>query len=287
MTTFMKHPTHRATPRSSAVALPFMTVLALGAGCATTPARPHARAFALQAAGVDALARGQLESAAGHFALALEYDPHLAEAESGLGLVALRRGDLARAEEDFRAALALNEDLAEAHVNLADLLMRRGDDAERARRGARCAGDRSGLRRRAPAGRRAPPASRTDERRALGAGEAVRGLSAPRRRARRERAGAGPPGPPGRRRGAGRPRAGDRSRSAGGAPGARRDPSRGPASSRRRPARSSWRSPRTPARSKIGWPAPRSSRRAACGTKRRARSRIWSPRRPGNRRSVS
>src|ERR1700722_12510791 len=109
-----------------------MLVVSIGAlvgGCATVPRRLQPRALALQAAGVEALGRGELDRAAGNFALALEYEPHLAEAENGLGLVALRRGDWLRAEERFRAALALNEDLAEAHLNLANLLMRRDADA--------------------------------------------------------------------------------------------------------------------------------------------------------------
>ena len=102
---------------------------------ASSPARSRCRA-----AGVEALGRGELDRAAGHFALALEYEPRFAEAENGLGLVALRRGDWARAEERFRAALALNEDLAEAHLNLAAVLMQRDDDADALVRGARRAG---------------------------------------------------------------------------------------------------------------------------------------------------
>jgi tetratricopeptide (TPR) repeat protein len=122
-------------------ALAFTTVMAaLAAGCATAPRPLHARALALQAAGVEALGRGQLDRAAGHFALALEYEPRIGEAENGLGLVALRRGDWARAEERFHAALAINEDLAEAHLNLATVLVHR---------------DRSGVRRCPPADRRA------------------------------------------------------------------------------------------------------------------------------------
>jgi len=107
-----------------------LVVATLAAGCATAPHRWQPRALALQAAGIDALGRGELDRAAGHFSLALEYEPRLAEAENGLGLVALRRGDWARAEERFRAALALNEDLAEAHLNIAGLLMRRDADAD-------------------------------------------------------------------------------------------------------------------------------------------------------------
>ena len=66
-----------------------LSSIVLGAACATAPNRLHPRALALEAAGVEALGRGELESAAGHFALALEYEPRLAEAQNGLGLVAL------------------------------------------------------------------------------------------------------------------------------------------------------------------------------------------------------
>src|SRR6516165_9290592 len=116
----------------SLVTVVFLISLVAGlflGGCAHAPSPPRPQAVALQAAGVEALGRGELDRAAGHFALALEYEPRMAEAENGLGLVALRREDWARAEERFRAALALNEELAEAHFNLAGLLMRR--DAER------------------------------------------------------------------------------------------------------------------------------------------------------------
>jgi Tfp pilus assembly protein PilF len=91
----------------------------------------HPRAVELQAAGAAALARGDLDRAAGQFALALEYDPRMAEAKNGLGLVALRYGDRGSAERHFRAALAVDEELAEAHLNLGGILLARGetDDA--------------------------------------------------------------------------------------------------------------------------------------------------------------
>jgi tetratricopeptide (TPR) repeat protein len=102
----------------------------LAGACATAQKPLQPRALSLQASGVEALAHGQLDRAAGHFALALEFEPRLAEAENGLGLVALRRGDWPRAEERFRAALALNEELAEAHLNLANVLLHRGVEAD-------------------------------------------------------------------------------------------------------------------------------------------------------------
>jgi len=94
------------------------------ADCAHSSAR-QPKAAALQAAGAASLARGELDRAAGQFALALEYEPRLAEAENGLGLVALAYGDPALAEHHFRAALSMDEDLAEAHLNLGGLRLAR------------------------------------------------------------------------------------------------------------------------------------------------------------------
>src|SRR5688572_24372937 len=89
-----------------------VSLLAL-AGCAHGAPGLHPRAAELQAAGARSLAAGELDRAAGQFALALEYEPRMAEAHNGLGLVALRRGDPALAERELEAALALNEELAE------------------------------------------------------------------------------------------------------------------------------------------------------------------------------
>jgi len=116
-----------STPRSWTV---WGVAVALAAGCATGAKPLQPRALALQSTGVEALGRGELDRAAGHFALALEFEPRLAEAENGLGLVALKRGDWGRAEERFRAALALNEELAEAHLNLATALLHRDAEAD-------------------------------------------------------------------------------------------------------------------------------------------------------------
>lgn len=94
--------------------------------CARSPRPLHGKAIELQAAGARALARGELDRAAGQFSLALEYEPRMAAAENGLGLVAVRRGDEGAAAEHFAAALALNEELAEAHLNLGAILQRQG-----------------------------------------------------------------------------------------------------------------------------------------------------------------
>lgn len=104
-----------------------LTLVISAQGCAHRRSDPlQPRAVALQAAGAAALARGDLDRAAGQFALALEYEPRLAEAENGLGLVALRYGDRRAAAQHFRAALALDEDLAEAHLNLGGVLLAEG-----------------------------------------------------------------------------------------------------------------------------------------------------------------
>src|SRR5262245_58535643 len=95
------------------------------AACATAPRRLHPKAIELQAGGARSFAGGELDRAAGQFALALEYEPKMAEARNGLGLVALARGDESHAESQFRAALALDEELAEAHLNLGFILLGR------------------------------------------------------------------------------------------------------------------------------------------------------------------
>jgi tetratricopeptide (TPR) repeat protein len=103
-------------------------LLALGCGHARAL---NPRAVKLEAEGAASLERGELDRAAGQFALALDYEPRYAEAENGLGLVSLRYQDWERAEAHFSAALALEENLAEAHFNLGGLRLRRErlDDA--------------------------------------------------------------------------------------------------------------------------------------------------------------
>jgi tetratricopeptide (TPR) repeat protein len=106
-------------------------LLALALGCATGKGgNANPKAVQYQAEGARAYARGELDRAAGLHSLALEYDPRMAEARSGLGLVAFARGDRAAAEAQFKEALKLNEDLAEAHHNLGILYSHDGNHSE-------------------------------------------------------------------------------------------------------------------------------------------------------------
>jgi tetratricopeptide (TPR) repeat protein len=86
----------------------------LGLGCTgTAPLAP--KAVALNRAGSEALASGDLETAEARFALALEYHPRFVEALTNLGLVEMQRGNLARARLHFERARRINSDLAQPH----------------------------------------------------------------------------------------------------------------------------------------------------------------------------
>lgn len=92
--------------------LAFAVVLLLAAGCkAAAPLPP--KAVALNRAGVDALAAGDLETADARFSLALEYNPHFVEALTNLGLVELQRGNFTRARQLLARAHRLNPDVAQ------------------------------------------------------------------------------------------------------------------------------------------------------------------------------
>jgi tetratricopeptide (TPR) repeat protein len=101
-----------ASPMTSRRCLALAIVLLLAAGCkAAAPLPP--KAVALNRAGVDALAEGDLETADARFSLALEYNPHFVEALTNLGLVALKRGNFARARQLLARAHRLNPDVAQ------------------------------------------------------------------------------------------------------------------------------------------------------------------------------
>jgi tetratricopeptide (TPR) repeat protein len=92
-------------------------------GCSAGVPLPPAAA-ALNAAGVQALAEGDLEAADAHFSVALEYSPRFVEALVNLGLVELARGNFTRARTLFERARRLNPDVAQPHHALATLAER-------------------------------------------------------------------------------------------------------------------------------------------------------------------
>jgi Tfp pilus assembly protein PilF len=102
---------------------------ALLCACASSAPLP-AKAIALNQAGAEAAARGDLSTAEARLALALEYNPKFTEAWVNLGLVELRRGNLERANADFREARKLNEDLPTPHHGLGLVAERRGEALE-------------------------------------------------------------------------------------------------------------------------------------------------------------
>jgi tetratricopeptide (TPR) repeat protein len=103
-------------------------LLALAPSLACTGTAPLApKAVALNQAGTEALAQGNLEMAEARFALALEFHPRFVEALTNLGLVEMQRGNLTRAKVLFERARRINADLAQPHHAL-------GVVAERERR---------------------------------------------------------------------------------------------------------------------------------------------------------
>jgi protein O-GlcNAc transferase len=101
-------------------------------GCAGTAPLPP-QALALNRAGAEALARGDLETADARLSLALEYSPRFVEALVNQGLVELQRGNFDRARELFSRARRLNADVAQPHHALGVLAERqaRPDEASR------------------------------------------------------------------------------------------------------------------------------------------------------------
>jgi Flp pilus assembly protein TadD len=112
-------------------------VLAAGAGCASTVPLPP-KAVALNAAGAEALAAGDLATAEARLSVALEYSPRFVEAWVNLGYVELRRGNFEQARRDFARALDLNEDVPAPHHALGVLADKegKGEEAERCYRAA-------------------------------------------------------------------------------------------------------------------------------------------------------
>jgi tetratricopeptide (TPR) repeat protein len=107
-------------------------IVALLAGCSAGAPLPP-QATALNAAGVEALAHGDLETADARFSVALEYSPRFVEALVNLGLVELERGNFARARLLCERALRYNPDVAQPHHALGVLAERerRPDEASK------------------------------------------------------------------------------------------------------------------------------------------------------------
>ena len=99
-------------------------------GCAGTAPLPP-KALALNRAGAEALARGDLETADARLSLALEYSPRFVEALVNQGLVELQRGNFERARELITRARRVNSDVAQPHHALGILAERqaRPDEA--------------------------------------------------------------------------------------------------------------------------------------------------------------
>ena len=89
-------------------------LLAVLAGCSAGAPLPPAAAT-LNAAGVEALAHGDLETADARLSLALEYSPRFVEALVNLGLVELERGNFTRARTLIERARRINPDVAQPH----------------------------------------------------------------------------------------------------------------------------------------------------------------------------
>jgi Flp pilus assembly protein TadD len=96
-----------------------------GAGCASNPPLPRA-ALALNAAGAQAIAQGDLSVAEARLSVALEYSPRFVEAWVNLGYVELGRGNFEQARRDFLKARDLNEDIPAPHHALGLLADRQG-----------------------------------------------------------------------------------------------------------------------------------------------------------------
>ena len=104
-------------------------VLAFGAGCAGTVPLPK-KALALNAAGAEALGRGDLATAEARLSVALEYSPRFVEAWVNLGYVELRRGNFEQARRDFVKARSDNKDIPAPHHALGLLADEQGDGEE-------------------------------------------------------------------------------------------------------------------------------------------------------------
>jgi Tfp pilus assembly protein PilF len=98
-------------------------LLFVGSAC-RAPAPLNPRAIQHQRSGVELLAKGDFDAAQAQLELALEYNPHYAQAINGLGLLAYRRGRFPQATQKFRQAIAVDPDFAEGRNNLGVMLLK-------------------------------------------------------------------------------------------------------------------------------------------------------------------
>jgi tetratricopeptide (TPR) repeat protein len=105
--------------------VPFVLV-----GCSAGVPLPP-RALALNNAGVEALARGDLETADARLSVALEYSPRFVDALVNLGIVEMERGNFARSRQLIERARRINPDVAQPHhaLGVLDERERRSDRA--------------------------------------------------------------------------------------------------------------------------------------------------------------
>jgi tetratricopeptide (TPR) repeat protein len=93
-------------------------VLALSAAACNGAAPLPPKAQELNAAGVEALAQGDLETADARFALALEYSGNFVEALVNQALVEMQRGNFENARRLLKRAKRLNPDVAQPYHGL-------------------------------------------------------------------------------------------------------------------------------------------------------------------------
>ena len=115
--------------RRTWVAAVAVVAWAFATGCAGTIPLPK-KALALNAAGADALGRGDLSTAEARLSVALEYSPRFVEAWVNLGYVELRRGNFEQARRDFVKARSINKDIPSPHHALGLLADEQGDGEE-------------------------------------------------------------------------------------------------------------------------------------------------------------
>lgn len=109
-------PTRVRRPRRSLGAA-LVALACCAAACSSAPPLPPA-ALAHNAAGAEALAQGDLETASANLEVAVEYNPEFVDAVTNLGLVEMGRGNFDRARQLFERAKRLNPDFAQPHHSL-------------------------------------------------------------------------------------------------------------------------------------------------------------------------